>query len=129
MYEKILGCFVMEIIAHYYREHITYVRGEFIHESSKKFPSHPLPKNRKRDMYSSYTIRFVKMSASCHLSCKRSAVSWSTGLLFSLSRYLVLERAAWQILCNSKLRSFPTLDPQHCTLFLFTSAWVWDGDP
>lgn len=84
MYEKILGCFMMEIIAHYYREHITHVRGEFIHESSKKFPSHPLPQNRKRDMYSSYTIRFVKMSASCHLSCKRSAVSWSTILPFKI---------------------------------------------
>lgn len=74
MYEKILGCFMMEIIAHYYRERIAFVRGEFIHQLSKKFPSHPLPPKQKRDLYSSYTIRFVKMSACSHLGRKRSVV-------------------------------------------------------
>lgn len=56
MDEKVLGYFMMEIIAHYYRERTALVRGEFIRQLSKKFLSHPLPPKQKRDLYSSYTI-------------------------------------------------------------------------
>lgn len=84
-----LGCFMMEIIAHYCRA--TYrnlYEGNWIFSCQRNSLPPPPPQNRKKDyLYSYHTIRFVQMSACCHYSWKRSVVYWSSDLLDNISPF------------------------------------------
>lgn len=111
-----------------------FVRGELDLQLSKKFPatpSSPLPPKTEKKIIciaiiqlDLYKCQLVATTAEKGVSFTDLLIYWTTFLPFMIP---VMEHAACQALCPSKLRSFHHLDPYHCTFFFFSQFHFFGG--